>query len=90
MHLLKYKQSIFGVFNKEYDLQWEFLGKMRESLMEKQAVRPFGIRDKLGYALGDCGCNFSFQLVSTYMLLFYSLLFYHILDSYFLLFLLFF
>ena len=40
--------------------------------MEKQAVRPFGIRDKLGYALGDCGCNFSFQLVSTYMLLFYT------------------
>lgn len=40
--------------------------------MEKQSVRPFGIRDKLGYALGDCGCNFSFQLVSTYMLLFYT------------------
>lgn len=40
--------------------------------MEKQDVRPFGIRDKLGYALGDCGCNFSFQLVSTYMLLFYT------------------
>lgn len=40
--------------------------------MEKQSVRPFGVRDKLGYALGDCGCNFSFQLVSTYMLLFYT------------------
>lgn len=40
--------------------------------MKKQDVRPFGIRDKLGYALGDCGCNFSFQLVSTYMLLFYT------------------
>lgn len=40
--------------------------------MKKQSVRPFGIRDKLGYALGDCGCNFSFQLVSTYMLLFYT------------------
>ncbi|MGN0539273.1 MAG: MFS transporter [Candidatus Fimenecus sp.] len=40
--------------------------------MKEQKVRPFGIRDKLGYALGDCGCNFSFQLVSTYMLLFYT------------------
>lgn len=40
--------------------------------MKKQSVKPFGIRDKLGYALGDCGCNFSFQLVSTYMLLFYT------------------
>ena len=40
--------------------------------MKEQKARPFGIRDKLGYALGDCGCNFSFQLVSTYMLLFYT------------------
>lgn len=40
--------------------------------MKEQKARPFGIRDKIGYALGDCGCNFSFQLVSTYMLLFYT------------------
>lgn len=40
--------------------------------MKEQKVRPFGIRDKIGYALGDCGCNFSFQLVSTYMFLFYT------------------
>lgn len=34
-------------------------------------VRPFGWRDKLGYAMGDMGCGFSFQLVSTFMQLFY-------------------
>ncbi len=35
------------------------------------AVRPFGWQDKLGYALGDMGCGFTFQLISTYMQLFY-------------------
>lgn len=39
--------------------------------MQKTTVRPFGARDKLGYAMGDMGCNFSFQLISTYMQLFY-------------------
>ncbi len=38
---------------------------------EKQ-IRPFGMRDKIGYAFGDMGCNFSFQLVSSYMYLFYT------------------
>lgn len=35
------------------------------------AVKPFGWADKLGYAMGDMGCGFSFQLVSTFMQLFY-------------------
>ncbi len=39
--------------------------------MSEKALRPFGIRDKLGYAMGDMGCNFSFQLLSIYMPLFY-------------------
>lgn len=39
--------------------------------MSDKKVRPFGARDKLGYSMGDMGCNFSFQLVSTYMQLFY-------------------
>ncbi len=39
--------------------------------MEKKALRPFGMRDKIGYAFGDLGCGLSFSLVSTYMLLFY-------------------
>ena len=37
----------------------------------QNAVRPFGWQDKLGYAMGDMGCGFSFQLVSTFMQLFY-------------------
>lgn len=36
------------------------------------SVRKFGMRDKIGYAFGDMGCNFSFQLVSSYMYLFYT------------------
>lgn len=40
--------------------------------MEPKQVRPFGMRDKIGYAFGDMGCNFSFQLVSSYMYLFYT------------------
>ena len=39
--------------------------------MEKTKIRPFGWQDKLGYAMGDMGCGFSFQLVSTFMQLFY-------------------
>lgn len=35
-------------------------------------LRPFGMRDKIGYAFGDMGCNFSFQLVTNYMYLFYT------------------
>lgn len=38
----------------------------------KKALRPFGMRDKIGYAFGDLGCGLSFSLVSTYMLLFYT------------------
>jgi len=33
--------------------------------------RPFGIRDKIGYMMGDFGCNCSFTLVSSYFMLFY-------------------
>lgn len=34
-------------------------------------IKPFGWQDKLGYAMGDMGCGFSFQFVSTFMQLFY-------------------
>ena len=39
--------------------------------MSNNKIRPFGWQDKLGYAMGDMGCGFSFQLVSTFMQLFY-------------------
>lgn len=34
--------------------------------------RKFGLRDKIGYALGDTGCNFSFGLITNYMYQFYT------------------
>lgn len=40
-------------------------------MANNKTIRPFGMADKLGYALGDMGCGFSFQLVSTFMQLFY-------------------
>lgn len=40
--------------------------------MENTTLKPFGMRDKIGYALGDLGCNMSFQFVSSYMFLFYT------------------
>lgn len=33
--------------------------------------RPFGWRDKLGYAAGDFGCNMSCAIITSYMMLFY-------------------
>lgn len=35
-------------------------------------VKPFGMQDKIGYAMGDLGCNLSFTLISSYMFLFYT------------------
>lgn len=43
----------------------------KEKAVPANGIRPFGILDKLGYAMGDMGCGFSFQLVSTFMQLFY-------------------
>lgn len=31
----------------------------------------FGMRDKIGYALGDFGCNMSFAFINNYLMLFY-------------------
>ncbi|MGN1140724.1 MAG: MFS transporter [Oliverpabstia sp.] len=38
--------------------------------MEKQ--RPFGMRDKIGYMLGDFGNDFTFIFASSYVMVFYS------------------
>ena len=46
---------------------------MKEAGFEiRKDARPFGIRDKVGYALGDLGCNLSFSLISAFMLDFYT------------------
>lgn len=36
-----------------------------------KSSRPFGWRDKLGYAAGDFGCNMSCAIITSYMMLFY-------------------
>lgn len=33
-------------------------------------IRPFGIRDKVGYMLGNVGNDFTFQLATTYLMIF--------------------
>ena len=38
----------------------------------KDEQRPFGLRDKFGYALGDAGNNFTLNLVQGYLLVFYT------------------
>lgn len=40
--------------------------------MKEKAVKPFGIRDKLGYMFGDFGNDFTFLLSSTFLLKFYT------------------
>lgn len=40
--------------------------------MDKTASLPaFGWRDRIGYALGDFGCNMSFAFINNYLMLFY-------------------
>lgn len=36
-----------------------------------KAIKPFGWSDKIGYALGDFGCNMSFVFINNYLMLFY-------------------
>ncbi|RHW30263.1 MFS transporter [Oceanobacillus profundus] len=38
----------------------------------KPSVRPFGMRDKIGYLFGDFGNDFSFILVSTFLMVYYT------------------
>ncbi len=40
--------------------------------METRKVRPFGLRDKLGYMFGDFGNDFTFILSSSFLLKFYT------------------
>ena len=38
--------------------------------MKQKAVRPFGIRDKLGYMFGDFGNDFTFILSTSILMKF--------------------
>lgn len=39
--------------------------------MGNKEVRPFGMCDKIGYGLGDFGCNMSFAFINNYLMVFY-------------------
>lgn len=39
---------------------------MKEKKINTHIDRPFGTRDKIGYMMGDFGCNMSFQLISSF------------------------
>lgn len=48
-------------------------GKREEGTqMETKKARPFGLKDKIGYAMGDIGNDFTFVLSSSYLLKFYT------------------
>lgn len=38
--------------------------------METKTARPFGLRDQIGYAMGDFGNNFTFVFASMYLMMF--------------------
>ena len=40
--------------------------------MSEEKIRPFGLRDKLGYMFGDFGNDFTFILSSMMLMKFYS------------------
>lgn len=43
-----------------------------ETVQEKKKVKPFGWGDRIGYMLGDFGCNMSFSLITGYMFIFFT------------------
>lgn len=45
---------------------------MSQTAGDKGTVRPFGMRDKLGYMFGDFGNDFSFIFASSYLMVFYT------------------
>lgn len=40
-------------------------------MQNNKSLKPFGMRDKIGYAFGDFGCNMSFAFINNYLMLFY-------------------
>ena len=50
------------------DLRQSNVGISKES----KAVKPFGIKDKVGYLCGDLGNDFTFIFASMYLMVFYT------------------
>lgn len=42
------------------------------NMKEKHKASAFGVRDKIGYMMGDFGCNMSFQLISSYAMIYFT------------------
>ena len=42
-------------------------------MKNEKAMRPFGIRDKVGYMFGDFGNDFTFLFASTFLMIFYEI-----------------
>ena len=40
--------------------------------MSEKQLRPFGMKDKMGYLLGDLGNDLTFILSSSYLMKFYT------------------
>lgn len=40
--------------------------------MKEKTIKPFGIKDKIGYMFGDFGNDFTFLLSSSFLLKFYT------------------
>ena len=45
---------------------------VQEEQLKSKSFRPFGMRDKFGYLLGDFGNDFFFLLTSTFLMVFYT------------------
>ena len=41
---------------------------------QKKTIRPFSMKDKIGYTLGDLGCCFTEQYRAMYLSIFYTLI----------------
>ena len=40
--------------------------------MNEKKVKPFGLKDKIGYMFGDFGNDFTFMFSSTFLMVFYT------------------
>ena len=41
-------------------------------MKNEKTIRPFGLRDKVGYMFGDFGNDFTFLFASTFLMIFYT------------------
>lgn len=46
--------------------------KLTNGVKTMETTSKFGLKDKVRYAFGDFGCNLTFSLISSYLMLFYT------------------